>query len=72
MNLQYLAKRKTKIPLHLYSVIMFVSHGILGERPYNCSLCFKSFGRRSALRIHIISVHTSIKSYLCTGKLYCP
>ena len=43
---------------------------ILGERPYNCSMCFKSFGRRSALRIHKISVHQNIKSYLCPGKNY--
>ena len=46
-------------------------YAILGERPYNCSKCFKSFGRRSSLRIHKISVHENVKSYLCTGKLYC-
>ncbi len=36
-----------------------------GERPYNCGVCEKSFARRSALRIHRLTIHEDVKSYLC-------
>ena len=38
---------------------------IVGERPYTCPSCPKLFARRSALRIHKISVHEDVKSFLC-------
>jgi len=38
---------------------------IAGERPYPCDLCEREFARKAALRIHKVSVHTNLKSYLC-------
>jgi len=38
---------------------------LAGERPYTCPICQKCFARRSALRIHKVSVHEDVKSFLC-------
>ena len=36
-----------------------------GDKPFTCELCHKDFARSAALRIHKISVHSDVKSYLC-------
>ena len=42
-----------------------MNHDFAGERPYTCPICQKCFARRSALRIHKVSVHEDVKSFLC-------
>ena len=36
-----------------------------GEKPFPCDQSEKEFARKAALRIHKISVHSELKSYLC-------
>ena len=46
---------KLDLPIYLF---------YLGERPYQCLICSKSFRSRSNLDVHI-KIHNEIKDYVC-------
>ena len=42
--------------------------GVLGERPYECNVCKKTFTQKGALQLHE-RTHTELRPYKCT---HCP